>query len=407
MYRFCLFMAYKYLASKKSERGISSMIIMSWITIMISSSILILIGGIMNGFEYETIASLQGLHAQITIQAQHDALDVSVLTPFLNTHIPEIKAWAPLTMRYGVLYENEFSAKPAIVSIVFIDPLREVAVSALQAYVLNKQPLQDTLTSDTIIVGAALAEHLQLTINDTVNVLVADTDMHPENGFSYEKVKVKVGGILKTGIDDIDMRTIFCSYDLYTEIYSQSTVDQLSVKLHEKVNEEKIIEKIRVLTGLTVSSWQENYPALLDALKLEKRVAFLITFLIVLMAMISMIALLYMFVESKKADIALLLILGSSLRAIRTIFMIIGLLLVSSAALSGIIIALISGYAINRFALFPLPDAYFISHITVLFDPLTVLFWYVGIVMLGFFATLIPLQLISNYSISNIIRFER
>jgi lipoprotein-releasing system permease protein len=267
--------------------------------------------------------------------------------------------------------------------------------------------LQSILTSHSIIVGAAIAEHLQLTIGDTANLLVADTDIQPEEGFSYEKTKVKIGGILKTGIDDFDMHTIFCSYDLYTEIYNQSTVDQLNIALHETVNKEKTVKKIRELTGLMVSSWQEHYPALLDALKLEKRVAFLVTILIVFMAMISMVALLYMFVESKKADIALLFILGSSLQTIRAIFMIIGLLLVSSAALFGVIIALLGGYAINTFALFPLPDAYYISHITVLFDPLTVLFWYFAIVIFGFFATLIPLQLISRCSLSDTIRFER
>lgn len=407
MNRFLLFMAYKYLASKKSEQGISLMIIMSWLTIMISSAVLILIGGIMNGFEYETIASLQGLHAHATIQAQNNALDVSTLTTFLQTHVPEIKAWAPQTMRYGMLYEDGSSAKPAIVSIVFIDPLREAAVSSLQEYLMNKKPLQDMLTSRTIIIGSTIAKHLQLNSGDAVNVLLADTDVHPEEGFSYEKVKVQVGGMLKTGIDDIDMHTIFCSYDLYAEIYGQSTVEQLHIKLHETVNKEKTIEKIRALTGLTVSSWQENYPALLDALKLEKRVAFLITLLIVFMAMISMIALLCMFIQSKQADIALLLILGSSLFSIRVIFIIIGALLVSSAALCGVLAALGCGYAMNTFALFPLPDAYFISHITVLFDPLTVCGWYAGIVIIGFFAILIPLQLISKYTIADIIRFER
>ncbi|HTM05788.1 MAG TPA: hypothetical protein VL201_00950, partial [Patescibacteria group bacterium] len=194
MYTFSLFIAYKYLSSKKSERGISSMLIMSWITIMISSGILVLIGGIMNGFEHETVVSLQGLHPQVTIQAPQDELNVSTLTTFLECHIPEIKAWAPQTTRYGVLYEDGSSVKPIIISIIFIDPLREMAVSPLQKYVLDKQPVQNVLTSQNIIIGVGIAEHLQLTLDNEVGLLVADTDTHSAEKFSYEKVKVRVAG---------------------------------------------------------------------------------------------------------------------------------------------------------------------------------------------------------------------
>lgn len=407
MSRFYVFMGYKYLFSKKSDHSISSMIIVSWISIMVSSSILILISGIMNGFEYETIASLKGLHATATIQADQDQLNVSSLTAFLKTHVQEVEFWAPQTTRYGCIYKNNSSIKPVIGSIVFIDPLREPLVRSLQKYLIQSKSLEDVLSKNTVIIGHSLAQYMNVSSEDEVRLLIASSDRQDEEMLSYEKEKVSVGGILKTGIDDIDMHTVFCSYDLYKKIYGELVTEQLHISFNKSVDIVKAIEKIKSLTELTVYAWQEHYPALLDALKLEKRVALLITFLIVLMAMMSIIALLFMFVESKKADISLLIVLGASVINVRVIFMIIGFFLVSSAALFGFLLALLSGYAINNFALFPLPDAYFISHVTVLFDPLTVFFWYVGILVISFFAMLVPLYAISDTTMQDTVRFER
>lgn len=407
MSRFSLFIAYRYLFYKKYEHGISSMIIMSWISIMISAGILILISGIMNGFEYETIASLQGLHAPITIEAAHDQLNIPVLTAFLKEHMQEIQFFTPQTIRYGCLYQQNVSIKPVIGSIIFIDPLREPSVRSLQKYLINAQTLKDVLAKDTVIIGQALAQYMHVSVGDEVTVLLVNNDGQGEDIFSYEKQKVKVGAILKTGIDDIDMHTIFCSYALYEQLYGELFVEQLHITFNPAFDSNKIIEKIKTLTGLNAYSWHEHYPALFDALKLEKRVAGLITFLILLMAMISIVALLFMFVQSKKADITLLIILGSSVANVRAIFMVMAFALVSSAALCGVFLALLCGYVINNFELFPLPDAYFISRVTVLFDGLTVFFWYVGILIIGFLAMLMPLRTISDATMQNVVRFER
>lgn len=385
----------------------SSMIVMSWISVMVSSSILVLISGIMNGFEYETIASLAGLHAHATIEAERDQLNVPSLTAFLSTNVKEVEYWAPQTVRYGCVYTKDSTVKPIVTSLLFIDPVREKSVRSLEKYVRSKMSLENVLTADAVVIGQALADHMNIGVGDELTILIANSSMNDEQMFSYEKQQVVIGGIVKTGLDDIDMYTVFCSYEMYAKVYGECLVERLNIKFHELVDTQMGIEKIKDLTGLTVYSWQEHYPALLDALKLEKRVASLVTFLIVIMAMISIIALLFMFVQSKKADIALFLVLGASTSVVRSVFVIIGFLVISSAALVGILTAAIAGYVINRFVLFPLPDAYFVSQVTVIFDFGMLLFWYCAILFIGFFAMLIPLKTVSDKSIHNTIRFER
>jgi lipoprotein-releasing system permease protein len=120
----------------------------------------------------------------------------------------------------------------------------------------------------------------------------------------------------------------------------------------------------------------------------------------------NILALLFMQITNKRADIALLKTIGMSNSAITTIFIYMGLGITLCASICGIICATILSFCIDHYKLFPLPDAYYVSHVPAhmtLYIPFLVL---LIVCTMSLCATIIPTRQLRKTSISTILRFE-
>jgi ABC-type lipoprotein release transport system permease subunit len=190
------------------------------------------------------------------------------------------------------------------------------------------------------------------------------------------------------------------------ELFDDAPLSTLSIMVKPGTNEAVLAERIENRIGIDTYAWHTRYPALVAALALEKYAMFWILALITLVASANIIALLFMLITQKRADIALLLSLGMKPSHIRAIFIIIGSLLAHGACSMGIGLACIASFCINHYRLIALPDSYYVSHVPAhltLAIPLSVLGVECIITCIAlFFAT----RSLSTLSISTVFKSE-
>jgi lipoprotein-releasing system permease protein len=154
---------------------------------------------------------------------------------------------------------------------------------------------------------------------------------------------------------------------------------------------------------------------LFAALRLEKRVMFIIVGLIVLVAGFNIICTLIMVVMEKTKDIAILKSMGATSKSIMKIFMLQGVIIGGLGTLMGTVTGLlvawnigpISRFIENLFGFKILPgDVYYLSELPALVNYEDVAIILVGSVLISLMATLYPSRNASRLDPAEAIRYE-
>ena len=154
---------------------------------------------------------------------------------------------------------------------------------------------------------------------------------------------------------------------------------------------------------------------LFAALRLEKRVMFIIVGLIVLVAGFNIICTLIMVVMEKTKDIAILKSMGATSKSIMKIFMLQGVIIGGIGTLMGTVTGLlvawnigpISRFIENLFGFKILPgDVYYLSELPALVNYEDVAIILVGSVLISLLATLYPSRNASRLDPAEAIRYE-
>ncbi|MFA5074841.1 MAG: FtsX-like permease family protein [Candidatus Babeliales bacterium] len=434
------FLAHKYLKFKHKDRNISLMIKVCFLGIFIGSFSLMLTLIIMNGFQKAIHEKMQGINSQILIYSPGNKLDYKSIKEFLlknfgqnisgisGSSIKQIlinrnKTQSILFIK-GIDAENENSVTNIAQKITF--PL--IKSKTEQAY---GDLLINSLKNNQIIIGYKTAQHYNLRTGDQIELLI------PEPGSKHKiflnKKKAIVSGIFKVGLEEYDNNFAFCSLDFLKDLFEEKNqkeiqvVDQICINLKEsdqknfflnlfnkfkKLFSVQDFETIMLqnfrekLPALTINSWKDLYPALVSSLKLEKYVMFFILALITLVACMTMVSLLFMYIQQKRRDIAILQSMGLSNKRIRRIFLSIGLRITFWGVSLGLSLAAIAGYFLQKYPFIQLPDVYYISYLPARMDLEIFIIVFIVTMLLGFLATWIPAQKTKKINIAQVLRQE-
>jgi len=406
-----LFLARRYLRGPKKEAAISIMIKICFLGILIGSCALALVLGVMNGFEKVTHAKLQGVHAQIIMRAYGEPLALDEIAPILETEFPEIRAWSPSDTRQAIIQHPDSDDISNVVILKGIDPEREQQTTVLDYKITNGMPglpktLPSILTENHLMIGDKLAQNLDFFPGDPAYLLVTQDTQSRSKKINLEQVNAVIGGTFNIGIDEFDSGVVFCTLAFLEEIFPDAGTTQLNIALNHGADESAVIERLRSRFKMEVYSWQDLYPALVSALKLEKYAMGLVLALIILVASMNIISLLFMQITQKRGDIAILQAMGMSHAAIERIFIWIGMIISVVASAVGLLCAYLLGFLIERYPLIELPDAYYVTHLPIALDASIFLGVFGLIVIMSFCATLFSARSTRNINISNVLRFE-
>lgn len=399
-------LARRYLWNPQQEHTISLMILIAGISIFIGSFSLTLVTSIMNGFEYVVHEKMKNIHPTATIYG-HDQLNVDAITAVITKEFPAVTAVSPTAIGHILITsQKNDDALPLIAMLKGVDPIKEAQVSAIGSKFRHGTTLTHAVRTTHIALGKELARSLQVTTGDPVSLLYIEQPHGNQKKVAIEQVDAIIGGIFDTGIDEYDAGVIYCSLPFFSHLFPEQGVTTIGLSFSSDSTTESLVPSVAQRLGLEVRTWQQLYPALFAALILEKYAMFFILLLITLVASMNIIALIFMLISHKKADIAILRALGMSYQHIRYLFMVIGISISAGAATIGILCAWITSMVLEAYPFIQLPDVYYVSHLPARMTFSIAIIVFCAVILIAWIASWFATRRIFTMQIARTLRFE-
>jgi lipoprotein-releasing system permease protein len=350
-----LFISWRYLLTKRKEKFISLISIVSVLGVAIGVAALIVVIAVMTGFDKDLRDKIVGNYSHITLTGFKaiDNNEYEGLSKKLAQN-PHVKGISPNIAGQVLIREgNRFFA----IGLKGIDPDRETRVTKIKQYVIAGS--LDNLKGDGIVIGKELALSLGLRLNSGLTV-------YSPFGKQYN---LKIAGIFNSGMYDYDMNLAFVNLKSAQDILGlPDQVTAIAIRLDNLYLADKVKQDLANALGFDyiLKTWMEANQNFFAALKLEKLTMFVILTLIVLVASFNIVSTLIVMVVEKTKDIGILKALGMASSNIRRIFTYEGLII----GILGIFFGTLGGVALcgllKKYRFIKLPqDIYYIDRLPV------------------------------------------
>lgn len=386
-----LFVSARYLVSKQRERFISVTSLISVLGIAVGVAALIVVIGVMSGFDQELQNKVMGMNAHLFIVTDTPIKGMSV------AGLEGVEATANFVNGQAVISKGKEATG---VLIRGIDASEEVRVTKINDYLkMGQLPVKD----DTVLVGSELAKRFNLNIGDTLPILSLGLK---------KPVDLKVCGIFTSGMYEYDLNLILTDIKTAQRVLGiDEMISGVAVKLNDPLRAEEAKKVLQQKLGYPywVRTWMDTNRNLFSALKLEKIVMFIILTLIILVACFNIASSLIMMVIEKTKDIGILKSIGATDSSIMKIFVLEGLCVGAMGSFLGTVSGLLLADAIHKYPLirlFGLEEIYYFDKLPVSIqtsDFVLVVCMAIGISLL---ATLYPALKASRLSPVEALRYE-
>lgn len=413
-----LFIGLRYSRSKKRTGFISFITFFSTVGILLGVASLITVVAVMNGFEGELKKRILGIVPHVivsptNISAKENFKDWAVLreqllqqnhveqvTPFLSS---EALIQSPKNLQ-GVLLQGivpEFEANNII--------NQHMTYGSLES--LSEQPY-------TIIIGQTLARKLNVSLHDTVRIVLPNKTVFTPMGRIPVQRNFVIRGIFDVGSQvDGAMVYVHSKYGAKLLRRNGDGIDQLRLYLDDAFNAKQVVNTLITankftipIEELTLTTWYDTQGALFSAVNMEKKMMWLMLSLIVAVAAFNIVSALVMVVIEKQGEIGILQTLGLSRIGIVKIFitqgMINGLWGVTLGTLFGVLAALNLNEILSTLGVNILGGGYAVQALPVQLEAKNVLVIVFSALAMSFVATLYPAFQASKTQPAEVLRNE-
>ena len=352
-----LFIGLRYIRAKRRTRFISFITGTSILGIIIGVWALISVLSVMNGFERELKSRLLAVAAHIEVSGPGGWLeDWRTAMSDVEKSI-EFEGQAPYILTHAMIKQGNL-VSPVIIR--GIDPEIESAVSSIGEHMVNGS--LDDLNSGafSIVIGEELARRMgNVKVGDKI-VVISSRARSTLVGVLPRLKRFTVVGIFNLNFYEYDNGLALTHIeDLAKLQHVGDAVSGLRLRVSDVFESPLLTRELRssLGPGYTVTDWTNQHSNLFEALKIERRVMFIILLLIVAVAAFNIVSTLVMLVSDKSTDIAVLRTIGVSPRSVMGIFIVHGVVIGIVGTVFGAIVGVITG--LNMETLIPWAEQLF------------------------------------------------
>ena len=389
----------RFLFSKKTDGYIS---IFSWFSVVgiaLGVCAIIVVMSVMNGFRNDLTKRLLGINSHLNIYSNTNYINLETIE-IINNNLSKNNYEKILSSieTNGLIIKDDISRGVLIRGYDFIDDNHYLFDSIIEgSYFKNK--------TNEIIIGDSLASSINLKVGDKIKLAIPKSDKTILGSIPRFKT-LKIKGIFDFGMYEYDSNLIFIHADLARKLIllDDYAYNQLEIFLPDPENAEKLKNQILSIIknynlNLFPVTWQDRNSSLINALKVEKNVMFLILTLIIFVASMNIISGLIIFVKEKNKDIGILKTFGISDFSILKIFFTIGILIGLIGATLGVLLGIIFTINIDHIQKFLekllntklfAEEIYYLSSLPSEINIKEVLIVFITSILISIFSTILP-----------------
>ena len=406
------FIGRRYLRAKQKQAFISLITILSIAGVAVGVMALIVVIAVMTGFEAVLKSRILGGQSQVMLMRRGDTFSDYRRVLQEVEKIDGVKAATPF-----ILSQIMLRAKQGTTGAVLrgIDPASAgLVIETLQQVNLPGPTSEDSSNNLSpiipgIVLGRELARNLGVSEGDVIHLISPQGMLSPIGHVPAIK-QFKVTGFFESGMYEFDQTFAFIHLkDAQKLMRMPDAVSGLDIRVTDIYDARNVAQKITSKLGFPywARDWMQMNRNLFKALKLERRVMFIILALIVLVAAFNIASSLIMMVMGKTRDIAILKAMGATTLSIRKIFVFNGMVIGFIGTFLGLMLGLVICKLLKHIDIHELTgDIYlFTTSLPVKLDVVDVISIIIAALIICFLATLYPARQAAKLNPVDAIRY--
>lgn len=427
--RFEYLIGIRYLRSRRHERFVSLIAIISVLGVALGTFALTVALSMMSGFQEDLRARLLAFTPQVTVErtdagvwnARHLEKQIAAIpgvkaiAPFVSSQVMAVSGTgsnAPTYISGGILRGVVVKQKNPV-----LDELRKTltkgslqSLATMHRVRLTERGKARSVELPGSIVGRTLAFDLGINVGDTI-VLISPTSLGATGIGGPRLRRFVVSGFFHSGMYQFDSSLIFVPLNAGRALLADDPQLEsgLELKLTDMFDAPRVARQIKAIAGpqFKVTDWTHTDAPLFSALSLEKFTYFAVLLLIVLVAAFNIIATLVMVVMERRKEIAILRAMGARAGSIAAIFLYEGTILGVVGTALGVGMGFLTSFLIGKYHLIKLPsDLFMISYVPVRLYPINFVLVALAAIALCAVAALFPALKARSLSPVEVIRYE-
>ncbi len=322
--------AWRYLRSKRTEGGVSTMTWISLIGITLAVFALIATLAVRSGFRTEIVDTVLGANAHVTVyrlpqttgqnQVDRSIQNYEQLADILRS-VEGVKRAAPLIKGQVMANANSTNAGVEVFGISqdnlmdlrrIVDP--ETVIGRVDDF------------ANGVAIGSGVARALGVGVGDQIKLISPD-GVKTAFGTSPRVKSFPVSFIFSAGRHDMDKVRVYMPFTAAQDYFNRADrADEIEVLVTEPDQVEDVVARMgpSVPPYIQFWSWKEASGNYLRALTIEDNVMFIIMSILVTIASMNIVSGLIMLVKNKGRDIGILRTMGLSEGAVLRVFFLCG-----------------------------------------------------------------------------------
>ncbi|HAU42673.1 MAG TPA: lipoprotein-releasing ABC transporter permease subunit [Gammaproteobacteria bacterium] len=345
-----LFIGLRYTRARRRNHFVSFISGVSILGITIGVWALITVLSVMNGFERELRERILSVASHATVSARNGWLKGwPELAQAVSRH-PEVLASAPFIYGQGLLTRANTVSGVLVRGIL---PEEEVKVSGILNNLIVGESASLREGEWKIVIGAQLAWSLGVSVGDRVTLIAPKGKISPA-GLLPRMRRFEVSGVFEMDMYEYDSGIALIHLaDAARLLETDGGVTGLRLSLEEIYRAPLVSQQLRQQLGggFRFSDWTREHANFFTALKIERRVMFVILLLIIAVAAFNIVSTLVMVVTDKRADVAILRTLGLRPVQVMAVFIVQGVVIGFGGTLVGGVLGVLT--ALNVETLVP------------------------------------------------------